>query len=423
MKYFKQAKIEDQDFKGYKNLVPKQYEEVIKLSENFSKPKIIHINTAFGSGGVAEILKCLVPLERSLGLESEWLIMQGTPEFFNVTKKIHNLLQGKEGSLSEDEKQTYLSYTKKASEELMKYLDKSSGEQIVILHDPQPLPMIMEIPDTIPVISRLHIDITNENKELGQLLKPFTDRAKKIIVSDKKFIADWIQADKVLISLPATDPFNEKNKLISKEDASVILKKIGIDTERPLVSQISRFDPWKDPEGVIEAYLAARKKIKGLQLVLAGLIVAEDDPEAQGIYDELKDKYGDDHDIHLYGEKTPPGGIENEEFINALQTGSDVVVQKSLREGFGLTVTEALWKGQPVIGGNVGGIKKQIVDGENGFLVSSPEECAERIVELISKLEEKERMGKNAKETVKNEFLMSRLILDHFKVYDELLKK
>jgi trehalose synthase len=421
MKHFLEVQLDIKDFKEYSQFKYGHYDEVSELAKKIGRIHIVHVNTALASGGVAEILKCQVPLERSLGMSSRWLVMQGSTEFFSVTKKIHNLLQGKEGEIDEGERRIYLEHDKEAAAEFVAYINELPYPKVVVLHDPQPLPMIAALPDDVPVISRLHIDITNINKSVGELLKPFVEKAEKIVVSDKKFIADWIPKEKALISFPAIDPFNDKNKPLAKEEAHEVLIKMGIDPKKPIVSQVSRFDPWKDPWGVIKAFQLAKKEIPDLQLILAGLIVAEDDPEAQGIYNDLRAEHGANPDIHLYGGKTPPIQISNDEFINAIQTGSHVVLQKSLREGFGLTVTEALWKGQPVIGGNVGGIKHQIVDGENGFLVSSPEECAERIVELISDPRRREEMGKRAKETVEKEFLMSRLVLDFIRIYKDLV--
>lgn len=424
MKNFQEITLDPKNIKDYAQFEHAHYREVLnedkKILRDFGTLHVVHVNTAMASGGVAEILKCQVPLERSLGIDSHWLVMDGDAGFFNVTKKIHNFLQGKEGMLDENEIQIYLSHADEASEEFLKYLEEIPAPKIVILHDPQPLPMIAHIPKEVPVISRIHVDVANSNTNIGDLLKPFLMMAKKVIVSDEKFRPNWLPRSQTVISFPAIDPFNNKNKRMKKDDAKELLQKMGLDISRPIVSQVSRFDPWKDPWGVIEAYKMARQKVPGLQLILAGLIVAEDDPEAQGIYNDLRAEYGTDPDIHLFGEKTPPIDISNDEFINAIQTGSDVIVQKSLREGFGLTVTEALWHGQPVVAGDVGGIKHQINDGDNGFLVHSPRECADRIVALIVDHHLKHMMGEYAHQKVEEEFLMSRLVLDHLKVYEAM---
>jgi trehalose synthase len=423
MEYFTDhsEELEKENFDRYKAFKHTPYNKVKKMAEKLKGMNVLHINTAFNSGGVAEILKSQVPLEQSLGINSHWLVMKGSDEFFQITKKIHNELQGKKGSLSAHEKETYLQYNKDAAQELLDFFDGDKGNTLVILHDPQPLPMIEHI-EGVPVISRIHIDLSNVNKTVLGFLKPLLLRADHVVVSDKRFLPKFIQKTKASISFPAIDAFTQKNIPLDKVQIRSILQTIGLDPDRPIATQVSRFDPWKDPEGVIEAYLIAKKKFPDLQLVLAGLIVAEDDPEAKGIYANLQKKYGSDSDIHLYGQKTPPGGISNEHFINALQTGSEVVIQKSIKEGFGLTVTEAMFKSQPVIGGNAGGIKHQIVHQKNGFIVNSPKACAKYMIELLTHPKIKKSMGKEARKTVEKHFLMPSLLLDHLNIYKKLVR-
>ncbi len=423
MEYFTehQDQLPRQDFMRYRAFRRSPYKKVLALAADLRGLTVIHVNSAFNSGGVAEILKSQVPLERSLSIDSRWLVLSGPPEFFNITKKIHDTLQGKRGDLSAKEKKLYLEHNQKASGRLLEYIAAQGTDVVVILHDPQPLAMIQYLTN-VPVISRIHIDLSNANKKVLQFLKPFLLAADYTIFSDKKFRPRFINQKTSAISFPAIDAFAPKNETLSKKEIEEVLVKIGVDPKRPLLTQVSRFDPWKDPRGVIKAFTMVKKKFPDAQLALAGLIVAEDDPEAKGIYAELKQTYGDQKDIYLYGDKAPPGGIDNELFINALQTGSDAVIQKSLREGFGLTVTEAMFKRQPVIGGNVGGIKHQITHKKNGFLVSSPKECAKYMELLLSDKTLRDTLGKNARASVEKNFLMPNLMLDHVRIYKKLAK-
>ncbi len=424
MKYFTDYtnQLDKKDFRDYQTFKHAPVKKGLELSKQLKGLNVVHVNTAFNSGGVAEILKSQVPMENSLGINSSWLVLKGNSDFFGITKKIHNLLQGKAGSLTKQEQQLYLSYNKEAAAELVQFLATKTQPLVVILHDPQPLPMV-EFLHNYPVISRIHIDLSRANKSIVTFLKPLLLQANHTIFTDKTFRPRFIQPTKSLLSFPAIDAFVEKNVKMDSAQVRHVLEKIGVDPNRPLATQVSRFDPWKDPWGVIKAYQMAKKKFPHLQLALAGLIVAEDDPEANGIYAQLQRDFGNDRDIHLYGEKTPPGNLSNDAFINALQTGSDIVIQKSLKEGFGLTVTEALFKGSPVIGGKVGGIKHQIQHGKNGFLVTSAAECAKYMIKILENPKLKEKLGKQARVTVEKKFLMPSLMLDHFRLYKKLMRK
>lgn len=281
---------------------------------------------------------------------------------------------------------------------------------MVIIHDPQPLPMIRHYKRKCPWIWRCHIDLTNPNRELWNYLSPLIERYDAVILS----IREYQQKLKTpqLFFLPAINPFSIKNRDMTEAEIQERLVHYNIPTDLPLVVQVSRFDRWKDPEGVIRAFKIARKEID-CTLVLLGNI-ATDDPEGEAVYDSLI-KQREDRIIILSHQDTA--------LVNALQRRATVVMQKSIREGFGLTVAEAMWKGAAVIGGNVGGIRYQIEDGVNGFLVSSVEEAADRLIQLLKNKKLREEMGQRARETVREKFLLIRLLeqyLDLFGSFETL---
>lgn len=352
---------------------------------------VAHVNSTYYGGGVAELLGSLTLLMNSLGIKTGWRVIQGSPDFFSVTKKMHNALQGGEINLSERKKRIYEEVV--YENVIRNHLDHDR----VIIHDPQPLPMIEHYQKKGPWIWRCHLDLTNSNQELWGYLAPFVERYDAVILSLEEYGKE-LDTPQVFF-MPAINPFSIKNKELDQEEVQERLDYYEIPTDLPLVAQISRFDPWKDPEGVIRAFKLARQEVDAT-LVLLGNI-ATDDPEGEEMYQSLLD-YQEERIIILAREDTA--------LVNALQSRAAVILQKSIREGFGLTVTEAMWKGTPVIGGNVGGIRHQIRDGENGFLASSVEEAAQRIVQLIQDRDLGVQMGKNARETVRRRFLMIRLL-------------
>jgi trehalose synthase len=352
---------------------------------------VAHVNSTYYGGGVAELLGSLTLLMNSLGIKTGWRVIQGSPDFFSVTKKMHNALQGGEINLSERKMRIYEEVV--YENVIRNHLDHDR----VIIHDPQPLPMIEHYQKKGPWIWRCHLDLTDSNRELWTYLTPFIECYDAVILSLEEY-AQELGTPQVFF-MPAINPFSIKNKELDQEEIQERLDYYDIPTDLPLVAQISRFDPWKDPEGVIQAFKLAREEVDAT-LVLLGNI-ATDDPEGEKMYQSLLD-YQEERIIILAREDTA--------LVNALQSRSDVILQKSIREGFGLTVTEALWKGTPVIGGDVGGIRYQIEDGTNGFLVSSVEEAAQRIVQLVKDRDLCERMGQKARETVRQRFLMIRLL-------------
>jgi len=385
----------------------KLFSEIITLSEQLKGLKVFHINSTSEGGGVAEILKTLVPLMKGVGVDADWYVIPPEKSFFEVTKKIHNNLQGASVEISKKEQERYFSYIEDVSK-----LTKDMNPDVWIIHDFQPAALALYSNFCVPSILRIHVDLTSPDKETWNLLSGIADKYNKIILSSDNFIKEELREKSVILS-PAIDPLSTKNVSMPISDAFEILEKFKVDTSKPIISQVSRFDKWKDPMGVVRAYRTAKKEVKDLQLVLVGFIVAQDDPEADKIYKEVLEEVKGDPDIFIFGDVSLLGDMEVETFTSAVQEASTVVLQKSKREGFGLTVSEAMWKKKPVIAGDVGGVKTQIQDGVNGFLVSSSEQASEKIVELINNPDLAITIGENARKTVSEKFLMPRLLRDY----------
>ena len=401
---------------------PAQAEELVSLAEELRGLRMAHLNSTATGGGVAEVLQSMVPLFNALDIETERIVINPTdPEFFQVTKKIHNLLQGAEGSLSEDELEVYHENIRQVAKAMSR---DSVSADIWFMHDPQLLPLAGLLrrngqEDAKGWFWICHIDLTRPNENALESLLPLHSDYDHLIFSLEEYVPrHMLNGTPVYIAPPAIDPLTGKNRPLSEGKAWDIVSAMGIDRSRPLISQVSRFDLWKDPWGVIDAYRMARQSIPGLQLALLGLSQAADDPESLEVVNSVAAHAGDDPDIHLYHDPAGiPASIDG--VVNAFQVASSVLMQKSTREGFGLTVTEAMWKGKPMIGGNAGGIRIQIEDGVSGYLVSSPAECAERIVALMTDNSLAEGIGSAAHESVMQRFLLPRLALDYLKVARE----
>ncbi|PKB79136.1 MAG: hypothetical protein BZY88_15010 [SAR202 cluster bacterium Io17-Chloro-G9] len=392
---------------------PELAAELTDLAEELRHLRFIHVNSTATGGGVAEILQSMVPLMNALGLATERVVIDGNPDFFQVTKRIHNLLQGAEGSLSASEFETYFQTNQSVADEFKR---RGLEADAWFLHDPQVLPLASMLPLRPGEVRNwvCHIDLTTPNESTINSLLPLTQDYDNLFFSLPHYVPAGLNGVPVHIAPPAIDPVSSKNTSLSDRAAKTTVAAMGIDPHRPLVTQVSRFDLWKDPRGVVDAFLLARKTIPGLQLALLGLSQAIDDPEALDVLREVEEYAGADPDIHLYYDVDGlPGSIDH--VVSAFQVASDVVLQKSTREGFGLTVTEAMWKGKPMIGGNVGGIRVQIEDGVNGFLVDSPEECARRIVQFMEDADLRARLGLKARESVRQRFLLPRLVLDYLR--------
>ena len=404
-------------YEDYRPLLdPKLADELATVAGEMGQLRVLHLNSTATGGGVAEILQSMVPLGNSLGIETERIVINpDAAKFFDVTKKIHNMLQGSEGELSSAELDIYFSCIQRVADDMRA---KGLEADVWFVHDPQLLPLARLLPkkEGETWIWICHIDLTTPNKSVLDALMPLTQDYDQLIFSQSAYVPKDL-GDKVpvLIAPPAIDPLTSKNTAMDLPQARKIVAAMGIDTARPLVTQVSRFDLWKDPWGVIDAYRIARESVPGLQLALLGLSQATDDPEGAKVFQTVADHAAGDPDIHLYFDPAEmPVSVDG--VVNAVQMASAVLIQKSTREGFGLTVTEAMWKGKPVIGGDAGGIRVQINDGVTGFLVSSPEQCAQRLVELLQDDALSARIGVAAKESVRQRFLLPRLALDYLRV-------
>ncbi len=382
---------------------PRMVERIRKKAESLRHLHVAHVNSTYSGGGVAELLTSLTLLMNSSGIETGWRIIHGPPDFYSITKKMHNALQGAEINLSKRKMKIYEAVIYENS--VRNHLE---DHNMVVIHDPQPLPIIHHYKKSGPWIWRCHVDLSNPNREVWRYLVPFIEEYDAVILSSKDY-RKRLSAPQVFFT-PGIDPFSIVNREMSHDEIRERLDRYDIPSDLPLVVQISRFDRWKDPEGVIEAFKIARKEVD-CTLVLLGNI-ATDDPEGPEVYESLL-KNREERIIIISHQDTA--------LVNALQRTAAVVLQKSLREGFGLTVAEAMWKGTPVIGGNAGGIRHQIQNGVNGFLVSSVREAAERIVQLIKYRRLRNQLGRRAKETVKTHYLLTHCLeryLDLFSSFD-----
>ena len=386
---FKLACVED-----YELLIGAEaVDRILKKAERLRDLHIVNINSTYYGGGVAELLSSLTLLMNGSGIRTGWRVIQGRPDFFSVTKKMHNALQGGDIALTDLKTQIYEEVAFENAARV--HLD----HDLVIVHDPQPLPLIRYFRKKAPWVWQCHVDLSQPNADLWNYLAPLIERYDAVVMSMPEY-AQTLSAPQRFIA-PAINPFSTTNKDLSDVEIDERLAHYDIPTDLPLVVQVSRFDTWKDPQGVIDAFKIARKQVD-CTLVLVGN-VATDDPEGQEVFSKVCSSA--DERIRILS-------VQDSALVNALQRRAAVVLQKSLREGFGLTVTEAMWKGATVIGGNVGGIKHQIEDGVNGFLVNSVEEAAARIVEVVKDDALRERIGRKARESVTRRFLMTRMMED-----------
>src|SRR6059058_4307377 len=377
-------------------------DEIKRLAEPLAGKRVVHLSaTAFG-GGVAEINYTLIPLMQDAGLEAEWRIIKGADEFWNVTKTIHNALQGNPQGLDDEQRQIFKHYQELNAREFEDDYD------FVVAHDPQPVGLIDYFPDSeARWIWRGHIDFSTPNQEVFDFVLPSIRRYDAAIFHMREYVPKAEGLPPCYIWPPAIDPLAPKNMALSAEDAAYIVDQFGIDVERPLLTQVSRFDPWKDPLGVIDAYRLVKEEFDDVQLALVGSM-ATDDPEGWDFFNETVAHAEGDPDIHILNNFNNVGAIE----VNAFQSHADVLMQKSTREGFGLTVSEAIWKARPMIAGNVGGIPLQIRDGESGYLVSTVDEAASRALQILRDPTLGKDLGRRGKEYVRTHFLMPRLLRD-----------
>ncbi len=384
--------------------------DLFRHAESLRGSRVVHINATNYGGGVSELLRSVVPLMNDLGILTDWKVISGDNTFFETTKRIHNALQGARISLTKQESDAYVRNMERNARLFEEEYD------YVFIHDPQPAGMLsFRGKGSARWIWRCHIDTSDPAPDVWDFLRGFLQGYDAAVFTMQEFLPPHIPIDHVEIIPPAIDPLSPKNLHLPESTARQILAWLGIDMDRPLITQVSRFDPWKDPMGVIASYRIARKEIANLQLVLAGSM-ALDDPEAWDIYKEIMNESQNDPLIHVLTNLTGVGNIE----VNALQRLSDIIVQKSIREGFGLVISEALWKGTPVVAGRTGGIPLQAADGVGGVLVESVEECAHAIIDLFRNPAEKEELARLGKERVTEHFLTPRLLLNHLSLMHTL---
>ncbi|MFH1413388.1 MAG: glycosyltransferase [Candidatus Omnitrophota bacterium] len=389
----------------------KTISSIFKKARKLYKKRICNVNATFLGGGVAEILGRLVPMMNEVGMIAEWRTIHGSPAYFDVTKKFHNGLQGGEIDLTDLKKNLYLDI----NQEFARFTD--INYDCMIVHDPQPLPLIKFYKKMQPWIWRCHIDISEPNKELWNFLEKYMVWYDIIIVSSEKYKKKDLPVEQRIIP-PAIDPLSLKNMELSQKDILKYIKKAGVPTDKPILAQVSRMDLWKDPEGVLEVYNIVREKV-GCRLLYC-YNLATDDPQGMEIYTKIRKK------AQKWVEKGDVIFVvgNNDVLVNAIQRFATVIIQKSTKEGFGLVVAEALWKGKPVVGGNVGGIPQQIKDGETGFLVDPHDynECADRVVKLFKNPKLSREMGAKAKEHVRDNFLTTRLLSDYLDLIYDVFK-
>jgi len=395
----------------FRRIVPDEtLAEIYSRAKGLYGKNIVHLNATYQGGGVAEILYSLVLLMNDVGINTGWRILHGSQKFFEITKSFHNALQGAKLNLLERKKRIYLQVNENFSK--FTHLD----HDCVIIHDPQPLSIIRSYKKLQPWIWRCHIDLTDPHEELWDFLKGFLLKYDQIVFSSEKYFKKDLPVDQ-RVMFPAINPISQKNKDISEKIILEHITKAGIPTDKPIITQVSRLDPWKDPEGVIDVFKLVKEKID-CRLVFC-YNVASDDPEGLKMYNKLQrkaNKFLKNGDIlFVVG--------NNETLVNAIQKFSSVIIQKSVKEGFCLCVTEALWKGTPVVASNVGGIPIQIEDGKNGFLLKpkDTEGFADRIVHLLKNPKEGEDIGHRGKETVRKKFLITRLLSDYLYMLNSLI--
>lgn len=389
---------------AYRGVAPAAIlDQVERCASSLQGARVLHLNATPYGGGVSELLRSIVPLLNALGVVAEWQVISGDDAFFVATKKMHNALQGSERGLSSSEESAYLENAARNSELL--------GDQrydFVFIHDPQPAPLLaLHGKRGERWIWRCHIDTSQPNPDTWEFLRQFLGDYDAAIFTLDEFRPPDFPAERVAVIPPAIDPLSPKNLPLPRTLARQVLTWIGVSLDQPLISQISRFDPWKDPLGVLAAYRLVREEVPELQLALAGSM-ALDDPEGWEIYEQVCAEAESDPQVHLFTNLNGVGNIE----VNALQQLSDVVLQKSTREGFGLVVSEAMWKKTPVVAGAAGGIPLQMADGAGGFLVDGVEDCAAATLRLLKDDTLAERLAELGRERVRAHFLLPRLLLN-----------
>jgi trehalose synthase len=387
-------------------------DEIGALARDLRGVRVCHVNSTGFGGGVAELLSRHVPLSRALGIDTDWRLIQGTPDFFTVTKAFHNALQGAHYSLTEADKAIYLHVNRESARLFHDRYD------VFVIHDPQPAAFRDAAgPSGAKWIWRCHIDTSAPNPDVANFLLPYLQMFDAVVFTMIDFLLPGLNAKQVAIIPPAIDPLSTKNMGLPQELCREVVANAGVDINSPMVVQVSRFDPWKDPMGTIEAYRLAKREIPDLQLALVGAI-AGDDPEGWKLLAQVQKEATRDEDMYVFTNLAGVGSME----VNAFQRACDLLLQKSLREGFGLVVSEAFWKGKALVAGRAGGIPMQFPAGYEKNLVDSVEECAARMISLLRNPAEREAFGAAAREHVRKGFLLPRLLRDELRLIKRVLE-
>ncbi len=406
--------LKEIQLKDYSEIVgEEEINSILQLADKLKGQSVTHVNSTSFGGGVAEILQDLIPLMKNVGLDAHWEVIKGELEFFNVTKKIHNALQGMNVQLTDEEKRTYLEYNKKNSESAL------LGTDFNVIHDNQPAALIQfyqgREEKNSKWIWRCHVDLSTPNIGVWSFLEPYISRYQAAIFSSEKYVIPSLKVPLIHIKPPSINPLSDKNKEIPESQIIEVLKKYDVNPEKPIISQTGRFDPWKDPIGVIELYRIVKKQVPDVQLLLVASM-ANDDPEGWLYFEKTARYAGSDDNIHFLTNLKGVGSLE----VNAFQRASQVALQMSTREGFGLTVSEALWKRVPVVGRDVGGIPLQIIDQVDGYLVQDINQAAEKTLYLLTHNEEAKKMGELGREHVKKNFLTVGDLKDYLQLFIDL---
>jgi trehalose synthase len=400
------------NIESYRMLVgDEMIDELLSLARDLRKVRICHINSTAYGGGVAELLARYLPLLQGLGISAEWRLIHGDPAFFTVTKAFHNALQGGHYDLHESEQDIYLKVNKESAELL------DNNYDVILVHDPQPAALRhFTGARGAKWIWRCHIDSSSPDHGVRDFLVPYIHEYDAFVFTMAQFALPTLDDTRVKVIPPAIDPFATKNMDLPVDLCRRAIADSGVDPSRPLLLQVSRFDPWKDPMGVIEAYRLVKKEIRDVQLALIGAM-AGDDPEGWQLLDKVQEESARDPDLFVFTNVAGVGSME----VNVFQRGCDVVVQKSIREGFGLVVAEALWKEKAVVAGRAGGIPMQFPEGFDRYLITDIEGCAAAVIHLLRHHGERGRFGRAGREHVRRNFLLPRLARDELALIRSLL--
>ena len=408
--------VQPRNIEQYRGIVgDEMLEEILALAKGLEGARVVHINSTAHGGGVAEMLYSLVPLMSSLGLEAEWRLIEGDQDFFTITKLVHNAMQGMDIPITNEMKMKYLMVCDENASMFDEVYD------FVIVHDPQPCAMIAALEGMTARkgkwIWRCHIDTTFAQDEAWDFFLPYVNRYDGAVFTMDEYIKSPLEVQEIAFITPSIDPLSAKNIIPEKRVQSDIARRYGVEENRPIMLQVSRFDPWKDPLGLVDCYRQVKKEHRDLQLVYLASM-ADDDPEGWHYYRKTDEYSAGDPDIFLLSNQQGIGNVE----VSAFQAMATVVLQKSLREGFGLTVTEGMWKRKPVVAGEVGGILLQIDDGINGFLVNDIREAAEKVSLLLSSPATAQRMGDAGHEKVRKNFLCTHHVCNYLHFFHKLLE-